>query len=99
MIFLYHRVMETSSVSSIQQAASVKPSGLKGAVYSVEHSDTLSVADGAKEAQKLARWVDTLKQMPDTPPSHFERGSHEPVLQEISKRLAEEVAAFLTESP
>lgn len=93
--------MEITSISHIQKTSVVQQTPSKPAIEQLHRQDTLSIQEGMQEAQKMRQWVEILKEMPDTLPSHFERGGGEMVhaLSEVSRQVLEEIAGFLPENP
>lgn len=92
--------MEISSLSHTQTVAHVQKTHAKQPLEKWQRSDEVLQSEGMQEAQKMREWVQMLKDMPDTSPTHFERGGESSdVLFEIACRLGEEVGGFLTKSP
>lgn len=92
--------MEITSLSNVQQTSLIQKSQTKLGVEKLEQKDEIAFSEGMQEAEKMRQWVEMLKEMSDSPPAHFDRGSEaSDVLLEVSMRLTEEVASFLTERP
>jgi len=91
--------METSSLSQVQKTSSIQNSKATHAVRAAEQNDSVTVSQGAKEAQKIARWVEMLKEMPDVPPSHLEKEALGDRTKIVVDRLMEDVGAFLINHP
>ena len=78
--------METSPLGGIEKTAAVKRAISQAAV---EPKDTMQLSPAAIEAQKIASWVDMLKEMPYIRPEQALKESSD-VLKTVTSKILDE---------
>lgn len=93
--------MDINSLNSLSSVASLAkievPTSVSAPIFA-EPVDSVTVSAGAKEAEKIGKWVEMLKEMPDTF-QPVQLVSTQDIQDIIAQKLAQEVGSFLFERP